>query len=78
MQTESQAHHAMSKLFKDIDVPHKIIIDGAKTPTMSGFRRKTREADCPTSRILFSFSNPVEGTICENWRRGLVKNQDRA
>jgi len=78
MHIESQAHHVMPKLFKDIDIPHKIIMDGAKAPTMNGIRRKTREADYPTSRILLSFSDPIEGAICENWRRGLVKNQGRS
>jgi len=46
MEKESQAHHTLSKFFKDVGVPNKMVMDGAKAQVLGKFRSKIREVDC--------------------------------
>lgn len=67
MKLESEAHHTVSKLFKDIGVPWKMVMDNAKTQVLGKFRKKTKEADCPvrSTEPHSPFSNAAEGAVRE-------------
>ena len=67
MKSESEAHYTLSKLFKDIGVPNKMIMDNAKAQVHGQFRKKTREADCRVkcTEPHTPFSNAAEGAIRE-------------
>ena len=67
MRLESEAHHTVSKLFKDIGVPNKMVMDNAKTQIKGEFRKKTKQADCSVRSIEphSPFSNAAEGAIRE-------------
>ena len=47
---EAEAHHTLSKFFKDIGVPDTMVMDGAKAQILGDFRRKCTEADCKTKQ----------------------------
>ena len=67
MQKESEAHHTLSKLFKDVGVPDTMVMDGAKAQTLGNFRRKLKEADCRIKQTepYTPFSNAAEAGIRE-------------
>ena len=46
MRQESEAHEALSTVFRRDGVPPKIVVDNSKTQTLSKFKSKCREADC--------------------------------
>ena len=64
---EAEAHHTLSKFFKDIGVPDTMVMDGAKAQIHGNFRRKCTEADCRTKQTepYTPFSNSAEGAIRE-------------
>ena len=45
LQSKSEAHLALSTLFKNDGVPNDLILDGSKEQTAGDFKRKCREAD---------------------------------
>ena len=51
MAAESEAHHTLSKFFKDVGVPNLMVMDNAKAQTLGKFRTKMREANCPYRSI---------------------------
>ena len=67
MRSESEAHHTVSKLFKDVGVPNQMVMDNAKTQIMGKFRKKTKEADCQIRQTepYTPFSNAAESAIRE-------------
>ena len=66
MRHKSDAHHALSELFR-IGVPLQMTIDGSKEQTLGTFRKKCREADCPIKQIEKDspFANSAEREIRE-------------
>ena len=75
MTSESEAHHTVSQLFKDIGVPDKMVMDNAKTQIHGQFRKKLKDADCQVRSIEphTPFSNAAEAAIKE-LKRVQVKN----
>ena len=49
MRHKSEAHHTLSKVFKDVGAPDTLVTDGAREQIKRDFRRKAREADCRIS-----------------------------
>ena len=64
---EAEAHHTLSKFFKDIGVPNTMVMDGSKAQNMGEFKRKTKEADCRTKQTepYSPFMNAAEAAIRE-------------
>ena len=67
MKHKSDAHHTLSKVFKDVGVPDTLVTDGAKETIKGDFRRKAREADCRIrdTEPYTPWSNAAEGGIRE-------------
>jgi hypothetical protein len=67
MRKKSDAHEALSLLFKRDGVPPKIICDGSLEQVKGRFNQKTREADCWTKQIepYSQWQNAAEGGIRE-------------
>ena len=65
MQKKSDAHEALSTLFKRDGVPNSLVMDGSKEQTLSKFRTKCRESDCHVKQVepYSPWSNSCEGTI---------------
>ena len=65
MQKKSDAHEALSILFKRDGVPNSLVMDGSKEQTLSKFRTKCRESDCHVKQVepYSPWSNSCEGTI---------------
>jgi hypothetical protein len=56
---EAEAHHTLSKFFKDIGVPDTMVMDGARAQIHGDFRRKCTEETEPYT----PFSNSAEAAI---------------
>ena len=67
MEAEKEAHHTLSKFFKDIGVPNKMVMDNAKAQIKGKFRKKMREANCSYRTIEphSPFQNAAEAAIRE-------------
>ena len=67
MRKESEAHHSLSKFFKDTGVPTKMVMDGARAQVHGDFRKKCKESDCPVHQTepYSPFSNAAEAAIRE-------------
>jgi hypothetical protein len=67
MKLKSDAHEAVSLLFKRNGVPTPMIVDGSKEQTLGNFRRKVHEADCwlKQTEPHSQWQNAAEGAIRE-------------
>ena len=80
MRKESEAHHTLSTMLKDVGVPIKMIMDNAKTQVQGQFQKKLKEADCRVKSIEphTPFFNAAESAIRElkkRTRRVLTKSK---
>jgi hypothetical protein len=67
MKLESEAHEALSLLFKRDGVPNGMVMDGSKAQVEGGFRRKLRDAGCHIKQTEphTKSSNMGEGAVRE-------------
>ena len=67
MQLKSQAHDALSLLFKQSGVPTAMIVDGSKEQTLGEFNRKCQQADCRLKQLEphSQWGNSAESSIRE-------------
>ena len=67
MRKESDAHHTLSAMLKDVGVPNKMVMDNAKAQINGMFRKKLKEADCQvkSTEPHTPFSNAAESAIRE-------------
>ena len=68
MKLKSEAHEALSLLFRRDGVPPRIIVDGSMEQTRGKFGKKMREADCHLRQTEphSQWQNAAEGVIREN------------
>ena len=80
MRTESEAHHTLSTMLKDVGIPVKMVMDNAKTQVQDQFQKKLKEAECQIKSIELQmpFSNAAKSATRELKKRTgriLAKNK---
>ena len=79
MYTQSHAHHSTKKMFKNIGVPSKIMMDGARLQVMGKFKESCQDATVQVQQLEYNtpWANRAEGAVQENkisTRRAMKKS----